>query len=151
MDYAIVRTGGKQYKVSSGDVLDVEKLPASKGDRIELTDVLLLSHEGSVTVGSPTVMGAKVIGEVEEQRRGEKLVVFRYKSKTRQGTKTGHRQWLTRLRIIEILSGGAQPSRRRRRSDASAHFLEAITQPPRRRRRSTARSTASVEEAKDGP
>ena len=131
MDYAIVRTGGKQYKVSPGDVLDVEKLPASKGDWVELVDVLLLSQEGNVTVGEPTVMGAKVIGEVEEQRRGEKLTVFRYKSKTRQSKKTGHRQWLTRLRITEILTAKAQQ--------------------PRRRRRSTARSTASVEEAKDGP
>ena len=127
MEYAIVRTGGKQYKVSPGDVLDVEKLPASKGEKVELADVLLLSREGSVTIGSPLLVGAKVIAEVEEQRRGEKLVVFRYKSKTRQGTKTGHRQWLTRLRITEILTAEAQQPRRRRRS------------------------AASVEEAKDGP
>ena len=105
MDYAIVQTGGKQYRVSPGDVLDVDKLPVDEGDQVELTQVLLISHEGKVTVGTPTVQGAKVIGEVAEQRRGDKIVVFRYKNKTRQGTKTGHRQYLSRLQIKEIVAG----------------------------------------------
>ncbi len=105
MDYAIVQTGGKQYRVSPGDILDVDKLPVEAGDRIELTQVLLLSHEGKVTVGTPTVQGARVIGEVAEQRRGDKIVVFRYKNKTRTGVKTGHRQYLSRLQIKEIVAG----------------------------------------------
>lgn len=114
MDYAIVETGGKQYRVSPGDVVDVEKLPAEAGDRVELTQVLLLSHEGKVTIGTPTVQGAMVIGEVAEQRRGDKIVVFRFKNKTRQGVKTGHRQYLSRLQIKEIVAGSAPRPRRSR-------------------------------------
>ena len=112
MDYAIVRTGGKQYRVSSGDVIDVEKLPVEAGAKVELVNVLLLAHDGDVTVGSPDVPGAKVLAQVEEQGRGRKIVVFKYKSKTRQGTKTGHRQAFTRVRITDIIRGRA-PRRRR--------------------------------------
>ena len=119
MDYAIVRTGGKQYRVGPGDVLDVEKLPVDQGAKVELTEVLLVSQEGSVTLGSPGVEGAKVMGEVEEHGRGKKLVVFRYKSKTRQGTKTGHRQAFTRLRITDILTDSPPQARPRRRSQTS--------------------------------
>ena len=114
MDYAIIETGGKQYRVSPGDVLDVEKLPADEGDQVELKQVLLLSHEGKVTVGTPLVQGAKVIGEVAEQRRGDKIVVFRYKNKTRQGTKTGHRQYLSRLQIKDIVTGNVSRAGRSR-------------------------------------
>ncbi|MEK7777101.1 MAG: 50S ribosomal protein L21 [Chloroflexota bacterium] len=124
MDYAIVATGGKQYRVSPGDVLDVDKLPAEAGDRVELTQVLLLSHEGKVTVGTPTVQGARVIGEVAEQRRGDKIVVFRFKNKTRQGVKTGHRQFLSRLEIKEIVAGSVPPVRRsrsRRPAEEASH------------------------------
>ncbi len=120
MDYAVVRTGGKQYRVSAGDLIDVEKLPAEEGAAIELSDVLLLSQDGKVTVGTPLVSGAKVLGDVEEQRKAEKLIVFKFKSKTRQGTKTGHRQRHTRLRIREIVSGEAKPARRRRSTKKAA-------------------------------
>ncbi len=120
MDYAVVRTGGKQYRVSAGDLIDVEKLPAEEGAAIELSDVLLLSQDGKVTVGTPLVSGAKVLGDVEEQRKAEKLTVFKFKSKTRQGTKTGHRQQHTRLRIREIVAGEAKPKRRRSRTKKAA-------------------------------
>ena len=116
MDYAIVKTGGKQYRVSPGDVIDVEKLHVEEGAKVELTDVLLLSQDGAVTSGSPGVQGAMVIGEVEEQGHGKKLVVFKYKSKTRQGTKTGHRQAFTRVRITDIVAGSAPSAQRRRRT-----------------------------------
>lgn len=120
MDYAVVRTGGKQYRVSAGDLIDVEKLPGEEGAAIELSDVLLLSQDGKVTVGTPLVSGAKVLGDVEEQRKAEKLTVFKFKSKTRQGTKTGHRQQHTRLRIREIVTGEAKPKRRRSRTKKAA-------------------------------
>ena len=102
MEYAIMKTGGKQYRVSPGDAVDVEKLSADEGDTVEVGDVLLISRDQSVTVGSPMIEGAKVTAVVEMQGRGPKLVVFKYKSKTRQGTKTGHRQSFTRLRITDI-------------------------------------------------
>lgn len=119
MDYAIVRTGGKQYRVASGDVIDVERLPVEEGDSVELTEVLLQSHDGQLTVGTPTIEGAKVMGEVEINGRGPKIAVFKYKNKTRQGKKTGHRQSFTRLRITDIGGAVSTPVRRRRRTQAS--------------------------------
>ena len=119
MDYAIVKTGGKQYRVSAGDVIDVEKLPLEEGASVELTDVLMLTQGEAVTVGTPGIEGARVMGTIEQHGRGKKIVVFRFKSKTRQGKKTGHRQDFTRLRITDILTGDApRPRRRRPRADA---------------------------------
>jgi len=119
MDYAIIKTGGKQYRVASGDVIDVELLPVEEGATVELTEVLLQSRDGKLTVGTPTIEGAKVMGEVEIHGRGPKIAVFKYKNKTRQGKKTGHRQSFTRLRITDIGGGASTPARRRRRTLAS--------------------------------
>jgi large subunit ribosomal protein L21 len=102
--YAIIRSGGKQYRVEEGSIIEVERLEANEGDKVELTDVLLLADDGRVTVGSATVPGAKVTAEVVSQGRGKKVTVFKYKSKTRQRTKTGHRQPYTRLAIQEIVT-----------------------------------------------
>ena len=107
--YAIIQTGGKQYQVKSGDVLDVEKLEAEVGTRVELTDVRLVSEDSGVSVGTPTVDGALVTAEVEDQFRGPKIIVFKYKNKTRYRKKNGHRQSYTRIRIQDILTGGATP------------------------------------------
>ena len=118
MDYAVVKTGGNQYRVSPGDIIDIEKLPGESGSIIELPNVLLLSQAGKVTIGKPEIDGVKVVGEVEEQKKGKKLVVFKFKSKTRQGTKTGHRQPLTRLRIKEIVTGKEKAAPKKRTSKA---------------------------------
>ena len=119
MDYAIIKTSGKQYRVSPGDILDVDRIQGVPGSTVELNDVLLISQNGNVTVGSPTVESVKVVGEIQEHRRGKKLVVFRYKNKTRQGTKTGHRQELTRLSVKDILSVEPPPKRNRRKATKS--------------------------------
>ena len=103
--FAIVETGGKQYKVTPGAVLDVELLPVADGGTVELDRVLLVSQGDQVTVGTPTVVGAKVVATVEGIVRGDKIIVFKYKAKTRQRTKTGHRQNYTRLAIKEIVAG----------------------------------------------
>jgi large subunit ribosomal protein L21 len=100
--YAIVKTGGHQYKVAVGDQLNVEKLPAQAGDEIELTEVLMVSGDDSVTVGTPFVAGARVVATVLDQHRGEKIIVFKYKPKKRYRRKMGHRQDLTRLSIKAI-------------------------------------------------
>jgi large subunit ribosomal protein L21 len=106
--YAIVETGGKQYRVQPGDTIAVERLDGSPGETLELDRVLLLGGDGSETrVGAPGVAGAVVRAEVVEHARGEKLIVFRFKSKVRYRRKTGHRQHLTRLRITDILLDGA--------------------------------------------
>jgi len=103
--FAVVQTGGKQYKVSPGTVLEVETLPIAAGETVELDRVLLVARGDQVTVGTPTVAGAKVLATVTEHDRGDKIIVFKYKAKTRYRVKTGHRQNLTRLTVNEIVAG----------------------------------------------
>jgi large subunit ribosomal protein L21 len=107
--YAIVETGGKQYRVKPGDTIAIERLSGEPGDVLDLGRVLLVGDNGngSTRVGSPAVESAIVRAEVVEHGRGEKIVVFRYKSKVRYRRKTGHRQSLTRVRITDILLDGA--------------------------------------------
>jgi len=100
--FAIIRTGGKQYKVGQGQVIVVERLPYEAGQEIELEDVLLVSSEHGVSVGSPLVEGARVRATVVAHERGPKILSFRYKSKKRVRRRRGHRQELTRLRIKAI-------------------------------------------------
>ena len=101
--YAIIQTGGHQYRVAVGDQLDVEKLPVEPGAEITLDQVLLVSDDDNqVTVGTPMVAGATVRARVVDQHRGEKIIVFKYKPKKRYRRTMGHRQDLTRLAIQEI-------------------------------------------------
>jgi large subunit ribosomal protein L21 len=106
--YAIVKTGGKQYRVEAGRTLNVDLLPVGAGDTVELRDVLLIAEDGDVTVGTPTIDGARVVAHVEQHGRGEKIVVLKYKSKVRSRKKTGHRQGFTRLTVQEILRPGEE-------------------------------------------
>lgn len=107
--YAIIQSGGKQYRVSPGDLIDVERLPAEPGAQVELTDVLLVGKDDEVLLGNPSLNGARVLAEVREVFRGPKIIVFKYKPKKRYRRKSGHRQWYTRLLIKDILLGKAQP------------------------------------------
>jgi large subunit ribosomal protein L21 len=104
--YAIIHTGGKQYQVSPGDLLDVEKLPQEVGATVTLEDVRLISGQDGLVMGTPQVSGAAVVAEVRDQLRGPKIVVFKYKAKTRYHKKNGHRQSYTRLLINQILLDG---------------------------------------------
>src|SRR5207245_3901948 len=106
--YAIVETGGKQYRVKPGDTIAVERIAGEPGEVLDLGRVLLVAGNGDAAarIGSPGVDGAVVRAEVVEHARGEKIIVFRYKSKVRYRRKTGHRQALTRLRITDILVDG---------------------------------------------
>ena len=106
--YAIVRSGGKQYRVEVGSKINVEKLVAAEGDKVELADVLLLGDGAQVTAGNPTVAGAKVTAQVVEQGRSPKVVIFKYKAKVRYRRRTSHRQPFTRLAIEEIVVPGAE-------------------------------------------
>ena len=106
MDYAIIKTGGKQYRVKQGDVLDVEKLALDVGSIAEFDEVLAVSENGQVNFGSPTLSGAKVTAEVQSHYKDRKVIVFKYKSKTRYRRKQGHRQNYTRLLLQGIQSGG---------------------------------------------
>lgn len=102
--YAVIRTGGKQYRVSPGDSVDVEKLPFEVGDQIELEEVLLVANGSGVQIGQPRVAGAKVKATVTRQVKGRKVIIFKYRPSKRYRRKKGHRQNYTRLRIDEIVA-----------------------------------------------
>ena len=103
--YAIIESGGRQYRAEEGHSFSVEKLPYEVGEQIELETVLLLANGDEVKVGQPTVAGASVKATVLEQYRGEKIYVWKYKPKKRYRRRQGHRQSYTRLRIDEIVAG----------------------------------------------
>jgi large subunit ribosomal protein L21 len=146
--YAVVRTGGKQYRVEEGHALKVERLPGEPGESIELNDVLLLDDAGSVTVGTPVIAGARVLGTIAEQGRARKILVFKYKSKTRSRKKNGHRQLFTRLVVSDILAPGEQP-KLTKAAPAEAAAPEAEAAPKRRSRaKAAATDVAAVEKPK---
>jgi large subunit ribosomal protein L21 len=111
--YAIIRSGGKQYRVHEGDLIDVERLDAEEGAEVTFDEVLLLENDGSVSVGAPAVAGASVTGRVEAHVRAKKLLSMKYKNKTRQRTLHGHRQHQTRIKIIGIKPGRTRRSQAR--------------------------------------
>lgn len=110
--FAVVKTGGKQYRVAANDVIAVEKLDAEPGAVVELTDVLMVGNETAQTAGSPMVAGATVAAEVVKQTRAKKVVVFKKKRRKDYRRTAGHKQHLTLLRITEILTDGKKPEKR---------------------------------------
>jgi len=109
--YAVIRTGGKQYRVAADDVIEIEKITGEPGDIVSLEEVLMLGGDGGPTVGTPLIAGASVAAEVLEQKRAAKLLVFKKKRRKNYRRKHGHRQHLTALRITEILTDGKAPSK----------------------------------------
>ena len=103
MEYAVIKTGGKQYTVHPGDTIQVEKLSSAQAEVLELDNVLLIAKDGNVKIGHPLVEGAKVRAEVVEHGKAPKIIVFKYKAKVRYKKKVGHRQQYTELKIIEIV------------------------------------------------
>ncbi len=100
--YAVIKTGGKQYRVSADDVLDIERLDGDAGAKIEFSEVLMVGSGGDVKIGTPLIDGAKVIAEIVEQARAPKLIVFKKRRRKNSRRKMGHRQDLTKVRITEI-------------------------------------------------
>ncbi|MDD5711879.1 MAG: 50S ribosomal protein L21 [Smithellaceae bacterium] len=100
--YAVIKTGGKQHRVSAGDMLAIEKLEGNKGDVVVFDEVLMVSGDAGIKVGTPVVEGAKVVGEIVAQIKGPKIHVFKMKRRKSYHKKTGHRQQLTTMRIKEI-------------------------------------------------
>jgi len=97
--YAVIKTGGKQHRVSEGEMLSVEKIVGNKGDEVIFNEVLMVADEGNVHVGTPIVVGAKVVGEIMEQRKNKKIEVFKMKRRKGYHKKTGHRQQVTSMKI----------------------------------------------------
>ena len=100
--FAVIKTGGKQYKVGAGDRLSVEKIEGNPGDKIELTEVLMAGEGVSAKVGSPLLKGAKVLAEIVEQFRDDKVIIFKKKRRHNYRRKKGHRQYLTEIKVTDI-------------------------------------------------
>ena len=105
MKYAIIEQGGKQYKAVPGSTIEVDRMPVEEGAAVELDQVLLVADGDQITVGTPTVDGAKVQATVEAHIKGPKIIVFKYNPRKRYRRKKGHRQQYTRLRIQDIVFG----------------------------------------------
>ena len=101
--YAVVRSGGRQYRASAGSTILVERLPGQVGQQVELQDVLLIAGAGEARIGRPTVEGAKVVATILAQEKGPKIRIFKYRPKERYRRRIGHRQYYTRLRVDKIV------------------------------------------------
>lgn len=108
--YAVVKTGGKQFRVSADDVIKVEKLEGDAGDIVTLDEVLMVGGDGAAEIGAPKVEGAAVAAEILEQGRDKKITIFKKRRRQNYRRKKGHRQPMTVLKVREILTGGAKPS-----------------------------------------
>lgn len=108
--YAVIKTGGKQYRVAANDRILVEKLDGAAGDHVNFGEVLMVGNGASVEIGAPFVAGATVVGEIEKQARGPHIIIFKKRRRKHYRRRNGHRQDLTAITITEILTGGAKPS-----------------------------------------
>lgn len=130
--FAVVKTGGKQYRVAVNDVIEVEKLAGDAGTRIELQEVLMVGNDQGVQVGTPLVAGVPVIGEVVAQTRGEKILVFKKQRRHHYRRRAGHRQDLTVLRIVGIgdvtAEAGAEKKAARKAAPKAAKAEEATAE-----------------------
>ena len=147
--YAVIRTGGRQYRVEPGQRLRVGRLPGEQGDTVQLGEVLMVGENGKVTIGTPTVPGVQVVAEIVSQGRDKKVSVFKYKSKTRYRRLRGHRQHHTVLAIQAIGGPEVQPAPRAEapaagpvEATAEAGDEATVDEPPRRR--TPARKTTSA-------
>lgn len=109
--YAVIKTGGKQYRVAANDKILIEKLEGAAGDQVTFEHVLMVGNGASIDVGAPFVAGATVVGEIEKQARGPHIIIFKKRRRKHYRRRNGHRQDLTSVVISEILTGGAKPAK----------------------------------------
>ena len=140
--FAVIRTGGKQYKVAKDDVIAVERLPAEAGEVVALDQVLMLGEGAAATVGRPLVAGACVAATVVEQTRGDKIIVFKKKRRQNYRRKKGHRQDLTVLRITDILTEGRRPQPAAARPKAAAKPEAAAEKPAKKAKKAATKMAA---------
>jgi large subunit ribosomal protein L21 len=103
--YAVVRTGGKQYRLEAGDTFEIEKIPGNLGEAVTFSEVLFVADDDKIKLGQPLVKGASVVAEIVAQKRGEKLKIFKKIRRHGKQLRKGHRQELTRIRVREIVAG----------------------------------------------
>jgi large subunit ribosomal protein L21 len=143
--YAVVTTGGKQYRVEAGTTLSVERLPGAPGETVTFERVLLVADGDEVMVGTPTVAGATVSGRVLAADRGPKLIIYKFKNKARYRRRTGHRQQLTRVRIdaIETAGGGRKRAAAKPAEEKAPAEAEAKAAPKRPARKASAKAASA--------
>ena len=128
--FAVIKTGGKQYRVAREDRITVERIAGETGDIVTINDVLMMGEEGKApTVGAPTIEKAAVFGEIIEQGRGDKIIVFKKQRRKNHRRKNGHRQNLTTLKIIEVSPTGRKPKAAKTTSAAVADKAVATDEP----------------------
>ena len=152
--YAVVSTGGKQYRVEAGTELVVERVPGDAGSTITFDRILLVGDGAAVTVGTPVVEGAMVSGTVLGEALGPKLIVFKFKQKATYRRKNGHRQHMTRVRIDEITAGGkkSKPAAKADDEPAKAAAPEAVPEKPKRTRKpAAAKAAGPADDATEKP
>ncbi|RWL44698.1 MAG: 50S ribosomal protein L21 [Mesorhizobium sp.] len=157
--FAVIKTGGKQYRVAANDLLKIEKLEAKVGDIVEIGNVLAHGEGENVTFGAPFVDGALVTAEVVEQGKNRTVIAFKKRRRQNSRRKIGHRQLLTTVRIAEILLGGAKPSKKAAKPEAKAEAkaevaaeakAESAPKEPKAKKEAKAEAAAG-EEAKAAP
>ncbi|WP_273757390.1 50S ribosomal protein L21 [Bartonella sp. AU55XJBT] len=109
--FAVIKTGGKQYRIVANQVVKVEKVSGNAGDVVEFNDILMVGQEGNAVIGTPVVADALVTAEILEQTRGRKVIAFKKRRRQNSKRTRGHRQEFTTLRVLEILMGGSKPKK----------------------------------------
>ena len=145
--YAVIKTGGKQYKVAANDKILIERLEGEAGDQIQFHDVFMVVNGADVQVGAPTVAGATVVGEIDKQARGPKLIIFKKRRRKHYRRRNGHRQDLTSVMITEILTGGAKPAEKAKVAPAPAVAAEAPAAKPKTKKVEAAAGEATPKAA----
>ncbi|MEL7430162.1 MAG: 50S ribosomal protein L21 [Pseudomonadota bacterium] len=146
--FAVIKTGGKQYRVAPDDVLKIEKLAGEAGDFVQLSDVLMVGEGGNITAGAPLVEGAMVSAEIVEQGRTRKIIAFKKRRRQNSRRTIGHRQHLTTVRIAEILTDGKKPSNKKA---AAPKKEEKAAAPAKEAKAEAPKKEAKKEEAKAAP
>lgn len=150
--FAVIKTGGKQYRVAANDLLKIEKLEAKVGDIVEIGNVLAHGEGENVTFGAPFVDGAMVTAEVVEQGKNRTVIAFKKRRRQNSRRKIGHRQLLTTVRISEILLGGAKPAKKAAaKPEAKAEVAAEAKEPKAKKEAAPKAEAASSEEAKAAP
>ena len=142
--YAVIKTGGKQYRVAADQKIQIEKLVGNPGDQVEFTSVLMVTNGGNVDVGAPFVAGATVVGEIASQDRGPHITIFKKRRRKHYRRKNGHRQDLTSVTIREILVGGAKPAKKAEAAPAAKADGEAA--PAKKPRAKAKKAEAAAQE-----
>jgi len=144
--FAVIKTGGKQYRVAADDIISVERLPGETGDKIEIDEVLMLEDGAETRIGAPRIEGARVMATIVDQARAPKIVVFKKQRRKNHRRTKGHRQLLTVLRIGEILPADAQPKAKPKAKAAVKAPSKAATA-----KKAEAKAPAKKTEAKKAP